>query len=370
MDRATASRRAKTSRRLKCDDVAFNDRRARTAERRLVRVLILGGTRFIGPQLLRTLYARGDAATVFHRGQTNVALPAGTIEVLGDRTGPLDALGGGSWDAVIDTSGYEPADVARSTAFLRPFAKRYVFVSTISVYGDIPTAGVREDAPVLSPEFLDADDPATRYGARKAACERIVLDTYGDDGASVRSGLIVGPGDPTDRFTYWVERLARGGDVLFPGDPARPVQALDVRDLAAFLADRANGPGGIYNAVGVQITMADLLQRGAAALGSSVKGHWAPDAFLIQQGVGPWIEMPLWLADEPSLYGASRVNADKAVEAGLARRPIEQTFVDTLAWCASLHPERARAAGLSRARETKLLALLHAGDRDSARSRR
>jgi 2'-hydroxyisoflavone reductase len=307
---------------------------------------------------------------VFHRGQTNVALPAGTVEVLGDRTGPLDALGGGSWDAVNDTSGNEPADVARSAAFLRPFAKRYVFVSTISVYGDIPTAGVREDAPALSSEFLDADDPATRYGARKAACERIVLDTYGDDGACVRSGLIVGPGDPTDRFTYWVERLARGGDVLFPGDPARPVQTLDVRDLATFLAVRASGPGSsVYNVVGAQITMAELLQRGAAALGSRVVGHWAPDAFLIEQGVGPWIEMPLWLPDEPSLYGASRVNADKAVEAGLARRPIEQTFVDTLAWCASLHRDRARAAGLAPAREAELLALIHAGGHDSARSR-
>lgn len=328
-----------------------------------MRILVLGGTRFIGPHLLRALYARGDTATAFHRGQTNVALPSGTVEILGDRTGPLDALDGGRWDAVIDTSGYEPADVARSTAFLRPFAKRYVFVSTISVYGDMPAAGVREDAPALGSEFLDADDPATQYGARKAACERIVLDTYGDQGVCIRSGLIVGPGDPTDRFTYWVERLARGGDVLFPGDPARAVQALDVRDLATFLADRGKGPGsGVYNVVGAQIPMGELLQRGAIALGSSVEGHWAPDAFLIEHGVAPWIEMPLWLPDEPSLYGASRVNADRAVEAGLARRPIEQTFVDTLAWCASLDPQRTRAAGLAPARETELLALLHARD--------
>ena len=300
-----------------------------------MRLLVLGGTKFLGRHAVEHALAQGHEVTTFTRGTTI----DGAESLHGDRDGDLAALEGGDWAAVVATSGYVPRVVRQSAELLRDRVRRYLFVSSISVYAE------PEDEP-------DSEDVQQHYGALKRACERVVEETFGDRSTRVRAGLIVGPHDPTDRFTYWPRRLAAGGDVLAPGDPSAPVQLVDARDLAAWLVRlAAKGPGGTFDATGEQTPLGALLERSGRALGSSANLVWVDEQRVLDAGVQPWTELPLWLPGGPNALMQRDVSA--ACAAGLTFRPLEETVRDTEAWDRGEAGDRPT---LSRSREAEILA--------------
>jgi 2'-hydroxyisoflavone reductase len=306
-----------------------------------VKLLVLGGTKFLGRHAVDAALAGGHEVTIFTRGQTNPELFPEAEHLHGDRDGDLGALAGRTWDGVVDTSGYVPRIVRQSAELLRDAVGRYVFVSSISVYGDF-SGPITEATPVAELEDPDTEEILESYGALKAACERVVEEAYGDRSARVRAGLIVGPYDPTDRFTYWPRRIAAGGDVLGPGEPGAPVQFVDARDLAAWLVRLAlGGPGGVFNASGPAepLTFAELLDRARVAIGSDANVVWTEEQRVLDAGVQPWTELPLWL---PGIdyAGMARADISRAVDAGLRFRPVEETVLDTLAWDRSVPGDR------------------------------
>jgi len=319
-----------------------------------MKLLVLGGTKFLGRHVVDAALAGGHDVTIFTRGQTNPGLHASAEHVVGDRDGDLAALAGRSWDGVVDTSGYVPRVVAQSAELLRDAVERYVFVSSISVYADF-SRPITEETPVA--ELVDAasEDVEADYGALKAACERVVDGVFGGRATSVRAGLIVGPHDPTDRFTYWPRRLAAGGDVLAPGSPEAPVQFVDARDLAAWLVLLAeHGPGGPFNATGPAepLTFGRLLARTSAALGSGATLVWTDEQLIVDAGVQPWTELPLWIPGD-EYAGMEQADTSRARAAGLAFRPLEETVRDTLAWSLEAGEQRPT---LTREREAEILA--------------
>ena len=319
-----------------------------------MRLLVLGGTKFLGRHVVAHALADGHEVTTFTRGQTNPGLFPDVEHLLGDRDGGLDALAGREWDGVVDTSGYVPRVVRQSTELLRDAVERYVFVSSISVYDDF-SEPVDEGSPVAQLEDPATEEIMEAYGALKAACENVVEEVYGERSARVRAGLIVGPYDPTDRFTYWPRRIALGGDVLGPGSPDAPVQFVDARDLARWLVTLAlDGPGGTFNATGPAepLTFGELLERARNAIGSDAELRWVDDERVLAAGVQPWTELPLWLPD-PSYAGMARADISRSVEAGLAFRPTAETIVDTLAWDRTVPGDRPT---LTRETEQEILA--------------
>jgi 2'-hydroxyisoflavone reductase len=299
-----------------------------------MRLLVLGGTKFLGRHAVTHALEQGHEVTTFTRGQTNPELFPDVEQLHGDRDGRLDVLRGHSWDGVVDTSGYVPRVVRRSAELLRDAVGRYVFVSSISVYAE------PEEEPA-------SEDIEQHYGALKRACERVVEEVYGDRSARVRAGLIVGPFDPTDRFTYWPRRLAAGGDVLAPGDPAQPVQLIDARDLAAWLVQLAlHGPGGTFDATGPQTTLGGLLDR----LRGDANLVWVDAHRVLDAGVEPWTELPLWLPEDA--WPLLERDISPAVEAGLTFRPLAETARDTLAWDRARPGERPT---LTREKEAEVL---------------
>ena len=315
-----------------------------------MKLLVLGGTKFLGRHVVEAALARGDEVTIFTRGQTNPDLFPEVEKLRGDRDGNLGALEGRTWDAVIDPSCYVPRVARMSGELLRDAVDRYVFVSTVSVYGDF-SKPIDESTPLAELEDPATEEVMEHYGALKAACERVFDELYGDRVTHVRAGLIVGPHDPTDRFTYWPRRLAEGGDVLAPGDPDAPVQFVDARDLAAFmllLAER--GPGGPINSTGPaqKLTMRELFER----MDGDFTLHWVADQTLLDAGVEPWMQLPLWMPGE-EWAGLLEVDVSKALAAGLTFRPVEETSRDTLAWSLEAGEQRET---LSRERERELLA--------------
>lgn len=320
-----------------------------------MKLLVLGGTLFLGRHVVEEALAAGHEVTMFTRGRTNPDLFPEAEHLGGDRDEGLDALHGGSWDGVVDTSGYVPRVLRQSAELLRDSVGRYVFVSSVSVYADM-SRPIDESSPlaVLNDPFSE-DHRGPDYGPLKAACEHVVEEVYGERGTSVRAGLIVGPHDPTERFTYWPRRLAEGGDVLAPGVPERRVQIIDVRDLAGWLVELAQrGPGGPVNATGPAepLTMGDALARIAAAVDGDVRLQWVDDEAVLAAGVEPWSELPLWLPGE-DYAELMKVDIAKAIAAGLTFRPLEQTAVDTLAWSRAAGPQRPT---LTREKERELLA--------------
>jgi 2'-hydroxyisoflavone reductase len=306
-----------------------------------VKLLVLGGTRFLGRHAVDAALAAGHDVTIFTRGQTNPELFPDVEHLVGDRDGNLGALAGRTWDGAVDTSGFVPRVVRQSAEFLRDVVGRYVFVSSISVYADF-SQPVDESSAVAQLDDPSCEEVLEHYGALKAACETVIDEVYSDRGASVRAGLIVGPYDPTDRFTYWPRRLAAGGDVLAPGDPAAAVQFVDARDLAAWLVKLAlAGPGGVFNATGPAeaLTFAELLDRARAALGSDANLVWIDDQPLLDAGIEPWSELPLWLPGT-DYAGMARADTRRARAAGLRFRPLEETVADTLAWDRTVEGDR------------------------------
>lgn len=314
-----------------------------------MRLLLLGGTKFLGPQLLVAAQARGHQLTRFHRSAT-------APDLAGDREGGLEALQHGEWDAVIDTSGYQPGPVRASAELLKDRVGRYLFVSTVSVYASHGEPGLTEDAPLAQGD--------EGYGPLKAACERAVRDVLGDRALVIRPGLICGPGDPTDRFTYWPARSERGGPVLAPGDGRDPVQLIDVRDLCEwFIRLLEEQASGTFHAVGPEraTTVAGLL----AACGAR-ELVWVPADFLLRRGVQPWTDLPVWIPRESEDGGHNQLDNSRALAAGLRCRPLSQTAADTLAWWKE--QSRPLRQGLSPEREAELLRERRAGSRDAGAS--
>ena len=306
-----------------------------------MRLLVLGGTSFLGRHAIDAALGAGHEVTLFTRGRTNPELFPEAEHLRGDRDGDLGALERRSWDGVIDTSGFVPRVVRQSAALLRDSVQRYVFVSSISVYDDF-SAPVDESSPVARLEDPSSEEVLEHYGALKAACEEIVEDAYGDRSARVRAGLIVGPHDATDRFTYWPRRIAAGGDVLCPGNPEAPVQFVDVRDLAAWLVKLAlEGPGGVFNATGPAepLSFVELLDRMRTTIGSDANLVWTDEQRILAADVQPWTELPLWLPGSEHV-GMTCADISRALAAGLAFRPLEETIADTLAWDRTLPGDR------------------------------
>ena len=319
-----------------------------------MKLLVLGGTVFLGRHVVDAALADGHDVTIFTRGKTNADLFPEVEHLTGDRDGDLGALAGRVWDGVVDTSGYVPRVVRQSAELLHGAVGRYVFVSSISVYAD-PSRPIDESSPVAELEDPASEDVQADYGALKAACERVVESIFGERGANARAGLIVGPYDPTDRFTYWPRRLAEGGDVLAPGDPSAPVQFVDARDLAAWLVRVAeHGPGGVFNATGPAepLTLGALLDEANDAVGAGARLVWTDEQRLVDADVQPWMELPLWLpGDEYS--GMLQADNRRAIDAGLTFRPVRETVLDTLAWSREAGEQRPT---LTREKERELLA--------------
>lgn len=318
-----------------------------------MKLLILGGTKFLGRHAVDSALVAGHEVTIFTRGQTNPELFPEVEHLQGDRDGDLAALEGRAWDGVVDTSGYVPRVVRQSAELLRDTVARYVFVSSISVYDDF-SRPIDESTAVAQLEDPATEEVMEHYGALKAACETVIEEVFGDRGANVRAGLIVGPYDPTDRFTYWPRRLAAGGEVLGPADPGAPVQFVDARDLAAWLVKLAlEGPGGVFNATGPAepLTFAELLERSRAAIGADGRVRWIDEQTLLDAGVEAWSELPLWLPGD-DYAGMARADTRRARTAGLAFRPLEETVVDTLAWDRTVEGDRPT---LSREKERTIL---------------
>jgi 2'-hydroxyisoflavone reductase len=274
--------------------------------------------------------------------------------VHGDRDGDLEALRGRTWDGVVDTSGYVPRVVRQSAELLRDAVRQYVFVSSISVYADF-SGPVDESSPVAELEDPDTEEILPNYGALKAACERAVEELYDNRSARVRAGLLVGPHDATDRFTYWPRRIAAGGDVLAPGSPDAPTQFIDARDLAAWLVRLAlHGPGGTFNATGPsdRLTLRELFERSREALGSDANFVWVDDDIVLAADIQPWTELPLWL---PGIEyaGMARADISRALAAGLTFRPLAETVRDTYEWDRSEPGDRPT---LTREKEAEVLA--------------
>ncbi|HZQ80756.1 MAG TPA: NAD-dependent epimerase/dehydratase family protein [Gaiellaceae bacterium] len=316
-----------------------------------MRILVLGGTQFVGRHVVELALAHGHELTLFNRGQTRPGLFPEVEKLRGDRDGDLGALAGRSFDAVVDTSGYVPRIVAETMDALGDVG-HYTFVSSISVYADVSTPPT-ESSPVAELEE-PTEEWREAYGELKADCEDEVRARF--PGAFVpRPGLIVGPWDPTGRFTYWPERFARGGRVLAPAPPDAAAQVIDVRDLAAWIVRAAeDGLAGTYNAVDRPTTRANLLESCRTVAGTDAEIEWVDPKFLAEHEVGEWMELPLWLA-APEYAGMLSVQPDAAFAAGLETRPLDETVRDTLAWVESGEAPAETAAGLAPEKERAVL---------------
>jgi 2'-hydroxyisoflavone reductase len=329
-----------------------------------LRLLILGGTGFLGPHVVRTAIDRGHEMTLFNRGKTHPELFPDLEKLRGDRDGDLGALEGRTWDAVIDTSGYVPRVVTDSATLLAD-SGHYTFISSISVYAGFEKVGLTEDDPVgtLEDETVEQVNGQT-YGPLKALCEQAAERAMPGRVNVIRPGLIVGPGDPTNRFTYWPVRVARGGEVLAPGTPDDPIQVIDVRDLAAFIVDGIErSTTGTYNATSPpgQLTIGGLLDSCRSAAGVPATLTWVDADFLEANDVSAWQNMPAWVPPTGEMAGFGRVDVSRALAQGMPIRPIDETVADTLAWAREWPEERrpdwgeGRTPGLSPAREREVL---------------
>jgi len=335
-----------------------------------LRILILGGTGFTGPFQVKYALSRGHKVTVFNRGKTHPGeLPKEVEQLTGDRNGQLEALKGKKWDVCIDNPTTLPAWVRQAAQFLKGNVERYIFISTISVYADTST-GPDENTPLAKyegadpfKETLDAMKASgyKTYGPLKALSEQETEKWFPGKSLIIRPGLIVGPRDETDRFTYWPVRIDRGGEVLAPGNPSDPVQFIDGRDLAEWTIRMAeNRETGIYNATGPakELGIGGMLDGIKTALNSNATFAWADAEFLKQQKVEAWSDMPVWAGDE---LGMSRANISRALAKGLTFRSLGDTARDTLAWFKAQKPERQAKmrAGLTPEREAEVLVALH-----------
>lgn len=326
-----------------------------------MKLLIIGGTRFLGRALADEAITADHDITLFNRGQSNPGLYPNIEQIHGDRDGGLDALGGRRWDAAIDTCGYIPRIVRDSAEFLCDTVDHYTFISSLSVYAQPLPVGLDETGTVGTIEDETTEEiTGETYGPLKALCEQAVTEAMNGRALHARAGLIVGPHDLSDRFTYWPARVARAGEVLAPGTPEYGVQFIDVRDLAGWLLSaveaRLTGP---YNVTGPgrPLPLGLLLDACRSVSGSDAHFTWVDESFLLAHNVTPYTEMPLWVPDE--FGGFNAFDVSKALAAGLTYLPFAETVRDTLEW-ANLRPtDYAWRNGLSADREAALLAEWH-----------
>ncbi|HEY7560799.1 MAG TPA: SDR family oxidoreductase [Gaiellaceae bacterium] len=317
-----------------------------------MKLLVLGGTKFLGRAAVETALSKGHEVTLFNRGQTNPDLFPEVEKLRGDRTGDLSALSNGTWDAVVDTSAYVPQQARSAGEALADAAGYYLFVSSLSAYAD-PSGPLDETSPLAELEKGHPDDRLLEdfgnYGALKVLCERAAVDGFGGPAAVVRPGLIVGPHDPTGRFTYWPHRVARGGEVLAPGLADDQVQFIDVRDLGDWIVhlceQRVEGP---FNAANRGVTWRALLDTCREVTGSDADFVWVDPEFLVEKEVGEWMEVPMWLHEEVGLHST---DVSRAVDSGLTFRPLDETIRGALD-----QAETTKQAGLDAAREAELIA--------------
>jgi 2'-hydroxyisoflavone reductase len=329
-----------------------------------MQLLVIGGTQFVGRHIVEAALSRGDRVTLFNRGQTAAALPPGVQHLRGDRRGDLSALAGGRWDAVVDTCGFLPAEVARMADALQGRVGRYVFISSVSAYAGFERPN--HEGSVLG----RIDDPHTEtvdgrtYGPLKALCEYEVQQRFGASALIVRPGLVVGPHDPTQRFTYWPARIARAADgqaVLVPGEPTQPVQFIDARDLAAFvLLGISAALQGPFNAIAPAggLKFGEVLDVCAQVAGCRPRWVWVPADRIEAIELKPWSDLPLWVPPGGDMQAFVLTDTSGAAAAGLRIRPLAQTVADTLAWHRGLAPDQQvfTKAGLTPEREAAALA--------------
>ncbi|MCC6771114.1 MAG: NAD-dependent epimerase/dehydratase family protein [Gemmatimonadaceae bacterium] len=329
-----------------------------------LRILILGGTGFIGPEQVHYALARGHTVTLFNRGQTNSWLFPNVEKLQGDRNaaGGLDALKGRTWDVVIDNPTGKPQWIVDAAAVLKGNVGHFFFVSSTGVYANTERVSPNESSPLLELSPISGPQAdAAGYGSRKARCEQLVEEAFPGKSTIVRPGLIVGPGDLSDRFTYWPWRIERGGEILAPGQYEDPVQWIDVRDLSQWMIRLAESrTTGIFNAVGPQapIGIGGMLYGIKSVYSNDSRFTWVPQSFLTEQKIRSWAEMPVWTYAGASTYAYCTSKIDKALAAGLNFRPLSETVRDGMAWYHSRpadQQERLRA-GLPRAREAEVLA--------------
>jgi len=345
-----------------------------TAGKRL-RILVLGGTGFIGPHMVNHALARGHELTLFNRGKRNTDLFSQVEKLIGDRDGGLDVLKGRRWDVVIDNSGYLPRLVRDSAKLLADAVEHYIFISSISVYPfDIGGRGqdvkpvrkaqaFHEHGVLQTIEDPNSEDVAKYYGQLKILCERAVAEQFPDRHTVLRPTFIVGPGDHTDRFTYWPLRIQKGGEILVPRDPRLPVQYIDARDLAEFVGLVAeHRTNGIYNVAGpeARLSMTAFLYGLRTITAADARFTWVEPNFLAKHDINEWNDLPLRIpVTDPA--GPPVVTNDSAIANGLKFRPLAVTALDTLNWFATLPAERQATlrVGLSMEREAELLAAWH-----------
>ena len=316
-----------------------------------MRLLVIGGTRFVGRHLVEAALAAGHDVTLVHRSATTLFPSA--RHVLADRNDDLSALAAGEWDATVDVCAYLPAQVRSLAAALGDRGGHHVLVSSVSVYADLPGPGGDEDSALLPAAGDDVDDVTdTTYGPLKVACERAATATYGDRLAIVRPTYVVGPNDHTGRYPWWVRRMARGGQVLAPGAPDDPAQVVDVRDLADFQLSLATGQiAGVFNAVRPTLPWSELLGATAAVAPAGTTLTWVDAAWLTEQGV-TGADLPLW--SEGVVDWESALSPARAEAAGLRHRPLSESVRDTAAWATD--DRLVDGVGLTTAREAQLLA--------------
>ena len=344
--------------------------------RRPLRLLVLGGTGLIGPPMVEYAVARGHQVTLFNRGRTNAELFPHVERLLGDRDGDLGSIEaeiakGRRWDVVVDNTASLPRWVAASAGLLQDHADLYLFTSSISAYADSSVADADETAPVgtISPEdeasVKTNRDIGSFYGPLKARCEEEARTAFPERAIVVRPGLIVGPGDSSDRFTYWPVRIWRGGEVMAPGEPTDPVQFVDCRDLGEWYVRLVEaGRVGTFNGVGPRspMSIAEMLYGIRATVDNRISFTWVDAEFLQRHEVQPWSHMTVWVPPVGEYAGFAASNIDRALAAGLSFRPLAETVRDTMRWWNGLPEERRRApkAGLPVEREREVLAAWHA----------
>lgn len=328
-------------------------------------LLVLGGTGFLGPHVVEAALAKQWEVTLFNRGKTRPELFPNVEKLQGDRDGKLDALRGRSWDAVVDTSGYVPRIVGDSAKLLADAVEQYVFISSISAYASFSKVGIVETDPVATMPDPTVERVMEFYGALKALCEAKAEEIMPGRVTNVRPGYIVGPGDPTDRFTYWPVRIAKGGDVVAPGKPTDPIQFIDVRDLAKWIVGAIeNKHLGIYNLCGPRepMPMGAFLDTCIQVTGSDAKITWIDTPFLEAQKVELGGDTPIWTPSEGEYAGFGNVSNAKAIATGLEFHDPKATIEDTLAYWKSLPEPRQKTlrAGWLPQREAEVLAAFRA----------
>lgn len=324
-----------------------------------MKILIIGGTIFLGKHIVKIAQERGHEVVLFNRGKHNQELFPEIEKIRGDRLSDLELLRDRTFDSVIDTCGYFPRAVRMSAEFMRNKAKHYTFISSISVYKEFDVKGLNEDSAtaVLEDETVEEVTGET-YGALKRLCEIAAEEVFGADALNIRPGLIVGEDDPSDRFTYWVSRIAKGGEIAVPDSFGRAVQFIDVKDLAAFTLDMIEkGAGGIYNATGPEkeLSFGEFLKACRKVAGTDPEFIRMSEEFILENNIAPYTELPLWVPE--SWSGTDNVDISKALKTGLKIRPLTKTIADTLLF------DRARIghtlrSGLSSEKESELIAML------------